>query len=44
MNTVDTSTGDFLRQRFAIEAAQGAAADAPFPDVPTEEAVEDDAG
>jgi Ca-activated chloride channel family protein len=22
MNTVDTRTGDFLRQRFAIEAAQ----------------------
>jgi Ca-activated chloride channel family protein len=27
MNTVDTSTGDFLRQRFAIEAAHGDAAD-----------------
>jgi Ca-activated chloride channel family protein len=44
MNTVDTSTGDFLRQRFAIEAAQGAVNDAPAADVPAEESAEDDAG
>jgi Ca-activated chloride channel family protein len=44
MNTVDTSTGDFLRQRFAIEAAQGAATDAPATDVPADGAVADDSG
>jgi len=29
MTTVDTRTGDFLRSRFALEAARGPAADAP---------------
>lgn len=47
MNTVDTRTGDFLRQRFAIEAVQGEAAattgDQPdeageLPDIRAEEA------
>jgi Ca-activated chloride channel family protein len=28
MSTVDTRTGDFLRSRFALEAAQGATSDA----------------
>jgi Ca-activated chloride channel homolog len=43
MNTVDTRTGDFLRQRFAIEAARGATTDTPARDAPVEAAAEGDA-
>ena len=48
MNTVDTSTGDFLRQRFAIEAARAGAGepggDAPEPDTPGADEGGEDAG
>lgn len=48
MNTVDTRTGDFLRQRFAIEAARAGAGDpdgdAPEPDTPGADIGGGDAG
>ncbi len=43
MNTVDTRTGDFLRQRFAIEAARGEAPDADG-DAPEASDAPEDAG
>lgn len=36
MNTVDTSTGDFLRQRFAVEAARGGSGDEADPETPSD--------